>query len=174
MSFFLKNGIRLKQDRWLNPFWSIWLQHLMSRPSCYECPFTTNNRVADVTLGDLWGVHLYCPELYGNNGGSSLIVANTLKGREAVELAKESFFGHELNFADALKYQAPMRQSIAYNPHREQCMADLMDANITYEEINKKWSKKPSLKLLFSKYIYGNRQKIAVWTLKQKLKNVIK
>ena len=24
-----------KQDRWFNPFWSIWLQHLISRPSCY-------------------------------------------------------------------------------------------------------------------------------------------
>lgn len=56
-------------DRWFNPFWSVWLQHLMSRPSCYQCPYTTKGRVADISLGDLWGVHLYCPELYGKNGG---------------------------------------------------------------------------------------------------------
>lgn len=61
-------GIRIiKKDRWFNPFWSVWLDHLMSRPCCYECPFTTTERVADITLGDLWGVHIYCPELYGES-----------------------------------------------------------------------------------------------------------
>ena len=49
------------KDRWFNPFWSVWLQHLMSRPSCYKCPFTTPERVADITLGDVWGVHLAYP-----------------------------------------------------------------------------------------------------------------
>ena len=75
----LKNGKTIRQDRWFNPFWSIWLNHLMSRPSCYSCPFTNTARVADISLGDLWGVHLYCPELYGKNMGSSLVVFNTDK-----------------------------------------------------------------------------------------------
>lgn len=45
----------IEKDRWFNPFWSVWLKHLMSRPSCYECPFATTERVADISLGDLWG-----------------------------------------------------------------------------------------------------------------------
>ena len=28
--------IILEKDRWFNPFWSVWLQHLMSRPSRSE------------------------------------------------------------------------------------------------------------------------------------------
>lgn len=60
----------------------------MSRPSCYECHFAKKERTADVTLGDLWGVHLYCPELYGNNGGSSVVFANTEKGKEIVLKSK--------------------------------------------------------------------------------------
>lgn len=67
MNVQLKNKKILKKDRWINPFWNIWLKHLMSRPSCYKCKFTTTDRIADITLGDLWGVHIYCPELYGNN-----------------------------------------------------------------------------------------------------------
>jgi hypothetical protein len=158
----------LVKDRWFNPFWSVWLQHLMSRPSCYKCPFTTQGRVADITLGDLWGVHLYCPELYGNNGGSSLVVCNTEKGREVFEEAQGSMYGHKLAFEDALKYQGPMRKPISENPSRGEFMQDLQ-SDMDYKAINKKWEKPPTLKLLFQKYVWGNRQKIFVWNMKQKL-----
>ena len=158
---------KLIKDRWFNPFWSIWLDHLMSRPSCYHCRFATPGRVADVSLGDLWGVHLYCPELYGKNGGSSLIVCNTEKGKQVVMRAQPFMFGHELSFEDALKYQSPMRQCITMNPEREAFMADLR-GNMEYPSIIKIWAKKTSFKLLFSKYIWGNRQKIFFWNLKHK------
>lgn len=49
-------------------------------------------------------------------------------------------------------------------------MQDLMDTNFSYEDINKKWAKKPSIKLLYQKYVWGNRQKIAVWNLKRKFR----
>ena len=166
----LMNKKILKKDRWFNPFWSIWLNHLMSRPSCYKCPFAEQGRTADITLGDLWGVHLYCPELYGNNGGSSLVVGNTEKGTKVLKAAEQYMYGHELAFEDALKYQSPMRKHIDGNPQREAFMSDL-ESDMTFTEINRKWAKKPTIKLLWQKYIWGNRQKIALWNLKQKFMN---
>ena len=157
------------KDRWFNPFWSVWLNHLMSRPSCYHCKFTTTGRTADITLGDLWGVHLYCPELYGNNGGSSLVVCNTEKGKNIFQKAQNDMFGHELKFEDALKYQGPMRKTISENSERAAFMADL-ESNMDYQAINKKWAKKPTMKLLFQKYIWGNRQKIFMWNLMNRQK----
>ena len=154
----------LKKDRWFNPFWSIWLKHLMSRPSCYECPFTNRERVADITLGDLWGVHIYCPELYGNNGGASLVIGNTEKGKSVIAEAAKNMYGHELQFKDALKYQGPMRKHIPDNPRREEFMTDLR-SDMDYKQITKKWADKPSMKLMFQKYIWGNRQKVFVWNL---------
>ena len=139
MQLSLKDNTKLKKDRWFNPFWSIWLQHLMSRPSCYECRFTNTARVADISLGDLWGVHIYCPELYGNNGGASLVICNTDKGKMALNGAKTLFFGHELKFEDALKFQGPMRKSIALNPDRDQFMKDVI--TLDYETIVKKWAR---------------------------------
>lgn len=159
----------LKKDRWFNPFWSIWLKHLMSRPSCYECPFANSERVADISLGDLWGVHIYCPELYGRNGGASLVVCNTEKGKEVFEKAKPLMFGHELRFEDALKYQGPMRKHIADNPRREEFMSDLR-SDMSYNELTRKWADRPTLKLLFQKYIWGNRQKVFVWSIKNRKK----
>ncbi|MCM1310667.1 MAG: Coenzyme F420 hydrogenase/dehydrogenase, beta subunit C-terminal domain [Bacteroides sp.] len=165
----LENGRAFLTDRWFNPFWSIWLNHLMSRPSCYRCPFTTPQRVADITLGDLWGVHLYCPELYGKNGGASLIFANSARGLEALKKAEPLMFGHRLDFNAALRYQGPMKRPIAENPLRAECMADLESESMTYSQINRKWAKRPSLKLLYKKYIWGNRQKVAWWNLKNKI-----
>lgn len=165
----LHGGILVKIDRWFNPFWSIWLNHLISRPSCYKCPFTTKERGADITLGDLWGVHLYCPELYGRNGGASLVVCNTVNGKEAFTKAETLMYGHELDFDTALKYQSPMRKPIEYNPDREACIADLQ-GEMHYKAINKKWAKKPTVKLLCQKYVWGNRQKVFFWNLKCKLR----
>jgi len=153
------NGEKIyKVDRWFNPFWSIWLQHLISRPSCYTCEYTTKERVADITLGDLWGVHLYCPDLYNDNRGASLIVCNTPKGCQVFEKAKELMYSRELDFEEALKYQGPMRRCIEANPNRDAFMSDLR--NLPYKKLCKKWAKPSSIKLLISKYIYGtNRQK---------------
>ena len=156
------------KDRWFNPFWSIWLSHLMSRPSCYHCKFTTTGRVADITLGDLWGVHLYCPDLYGKNSGSSLVICNTEKGKQIFLKAKTKMYGRELRFEDALKYQSPMRKTINENKDRDLFMADL-SSDMSYSELVKKWASRPSIKLLFQKYIWGNRQKIFFWKLKNTL-----
>ena len=158
-----RSGHIWDKDRWFNPFWNIWLKHLMSRPSCYECIYTRPCRVADITLGDLWGVHLYCPDLYNHNKGASLIICNTDKGSEWLNKAICFLDGHELDPNDAIKYQTPLRKTISYNPDRESFMADLEDNNVAYEQIVKKWYTKPNLKLVFSKYLWGNRNKIWLW-----------
>ena len=165
MCYHLKNGRKLIKDRWFNPFWSIWLDHLMSRPSCYNCQFTNTKRVADISLGDLWGVHIYCPDLYNKNKGASLVVCNTEKGKQILEAAKEYMDGHELSFQETLKYQSPMRKSIAMNPSRDEFMQDLKNPEVDYNQLTKKWAKKPTLKLLWQKYVWGNRQKVWVWNL---------
>ena len=165
----IRGGVEMKTDRWFNPFWSIWLNHLMSRPSCYKCPFANTERVADITLGDLWGVHLYCPELYGKNGGASLVVCSTEKGKQTVRKAASQMYGHELDFITALKYQSPLLKPISYNPDRAAFMTDLT-GKMDYDSINKKWAKSPGIKLLWQKYVWGNRQTVALWNLKQKLR----
>ena len=152
-----------KQDRWFNPFWSIWLQHLISRPSCYTCPFAKRERTADISLGDLWGVHLYCPDLYASNSGASVVFCNTEKGVAALEKAKPLLDGHDLRTDDAIRYQGPLRGPIKDNPLKAECLKDVRE--LPYEEIVRKWAKRPSLKLIWQKYVWGNRQKVWLWNL---------
>ena len=167
MSTSLESGHHFKVDRWFNPFWYVWLDHLMSRPSCYECPFAERQRVADITLGDLWGVHLYCPDLYARNAGASLVVCNSDEGAAALGDALPHLVGRGLDFEDAVRYQGPMRRSIGASPNRAEFMADLKSTG--YDELNAKWARKPTARLLWQKYVWGNRQKVALWNAKRSL-----
>ena len=166
MKFNFKDGSYYKLDRWFNPFWNIWLKHLMSRPSCYKCKFARKERVADLTLGDLWGVHLYCPDLYNKNKGASIIFVNTKKGLDVMDKIDDYFYYRKLDINMAIKYQGPLRGHIKDNPKREEFMQNLKE--LSYSEIIKKWYDKPSTKLLYDKYIWGNRQKVFVYNLKHK------
>lgn len=168
MKIDFQNGRTKKIDRWFNPFWIFWSDRLMSRPSCASCDFRKSERVADITLGDLWGVHKYCPDLYGNNGGATLIACNSNKGCDVLEKIKDQIYGHELAADEALKYQRPLRVIVPANPQRDEFMHDL--CSMDYVSLCKKWNPKSSLKTLFSKYIIGNNQQVVMlWNLKHKL-----
>lgn len=170
MKIDFQNGKTKKIDRWFNPFWIFWSDRLMSRPSCAICDLRKRQRVADITLGDLWGVHKYCPDLYGNNGGATLIACNTPKGCEALELIKPNLYGRELDAEDALKYQRPLRVVVPANPKRDIFMKDL--CAMDYKTLCQKWKPKSSFKTLFFKYVLGNnKQVVMMWKIKQILSN---
>jgi hypothetical protein len=61
-----------------------------------------------------------------------------------------------------------MRKHIDGNPQRDDCMRDLMDTSMDYTEICKKWADAPTKKLLFQKYVWGNRQKVFLWNLRHR------
>ena len=173
MRFTFEDGSARDIDRWFNPFWSIWLQHLMSRPGCYDCRFCTRHRVADITLGDLWGVHIYCPDLYNDNRGASVVFVNTEKGRKLLENASQWLHIRSLDPEQAIRYQGPLRQHIASNSKREEFMQELRGKS-SYEELCHRWAVRPSLKLLIRKYVWGmNRQKVWWWRVRQRIRKLL-
>lgn len=168
MSASLESGHHFKVDRWFNPYWSIWLQHLMNRPSCYTCSFARPERVADISLGDLWGVHIYCPDLYNGNAGASLVVCSTEAGVALLGAARSRLSGRGLPFEDALRYQGPMRRPVGWEPRRGAFMRDLLSMDI--DELERKWAKRPTIRLLASKYLWGNRQKVTLWKIRERIR----
>ena len=70
------------------------------RPSCYECPYASMERVSDITIGDYWGVEKDFPE-FDDNRGVSLVLLNSPAGAnafstlssdvECLELEQEQF-----------------------------------------------------------------------------------
>lgn len=85
--------------------------HMISRPSCYNCPFKGFPRVADISLGDFWGVEHYDKEL-DNNTGTSAIMINTEQGRALFEKTSKRIISKKVNVKDFFKGNPSLLYSI--------------------------------------------------------------
>ncbi len=71
----------------LTSYNTLFLDGDIYRENCYECPYAHKERVADLTIGDFWGIEREHPELlkqeaFDERKGISCILANTAKGVE--------------------------------------------------------------------------------------------
>lgn len=65
--------------------------HVLCRNStCENCRFTSFPRQGDITLGDFWGIELHDPS-WNDQKGTSLILANTAKGKRFIDNVKDQF-----------------------------------------------------------------------------------
>lgn len=81
----------------LNSYMGLFLKSLIYRENCYSCPFARNERVADITLGDYWGVYAeHSKELsrvpMDNSKGISCVLLNTDKGIKAFGRIRHDVF----------------------------------------------------------------------------------
>ena len=61
--------------------------HVSLRDSCYNCHFRRHERVADLSLGDFWGIEQYYPSVQTSDGISAVIV-NTENGQKLIDDAE--------------------------------------------------------------------------------------
>lgn len=73
------SSIYLRSHR-KDAFFYGYLKNLYLNDICYACPFSQIPRVSDITLGDYWGV----PEKLKDKEGTSLVVTNSLKGKDVM------------------------------------------------------------------------------------------
>lgn len=98
-----KNG-RVKTyylERHTSEYFSGFLRNMTQRESCYHCPYTTLNRVGDITLADFWGVDKVRPELL-NLDGTSLILTNSHKGEALLQTIADTIAIAQVSFEDAV------------------------------------------------------------------------
>lgn len=74
----------------LSSYMTYYLNGETYREACYDCPFATDKRGADITIGDYWGVVREKQDKWSGidaEKGVSCILVNTEKGREILETA---------------------------------------------------------------------------------------
>ena len=69
-------------------FKAIFYSHLGLTEGCFECRFTSTNRISDITIADFWGIKKHHPELFDENGVSFVLI-NSLKGQNVFEHCKD-------------------------------------------------------------------------------------
>ena len=70
---------RASYNKYLNAF----VDNLILRPSCFDCPSKAGKSQSDITIADFWGVEQQVPKM-DDNKGTSLICINTQKGKELI------------------------------------------------------------------------------------------
>ena len=78
------------------------INNLFLRPSCYTCQNKANHSLADITLGDYWGIENSHPEL-DDNAGTSVVIAHTQKACGALEAIRGETEAVSSTFEQAAK-----------------------------------------------------------------------
>lgn len=74
-----QNTVLLSDIHYNNPYFSLFLSHVLERYSCYDCPAKSGKSGSDLTMGDYWGID-YDDVIKKDEKGISLLMAHTEKG----------------------------------------------------------------------------------------------
>lgn len=97
---------------------ALFLANICLRKTCYSCEFKGGNRMADITIGDFWGIEKIYPELY-NDRGISLVVVNTDKGICAIDNEPWLCGSPEVDFDKAIQYNSAYYISVERSKYSE-------------------------------------------------------
>lgn len=124
--FRLNNGIKKRNtaDRFIYSF----LEKLNFFECCYQCHYAKKKRVGDLTLGDSWGSEIK----HEISGGISLILCQTLKGKELLESTNLSL--HPVNLERAIQYNEQLLKP-SYKSFRRKLFFDLLKTGLSYDKI---------------------------------------
>lgn len=120
-----ENGATYCKNRYDDSYMRGYLfYNLYLRPCCYECKFKMIPRIADISLGDFWGIGNMRPHL-DENKGTSVVLLNTQKGRSLFEVVKERLISEECTFAEALAGNQHILHSAKRPESRERFFIEL-------------------------------------------------
>lgn len=106
-----------------DPYYILFFSHLSLRPSCYQCVYTSFNRVTDFTLADFWGAEKLHKE-FSDDLGVSLLLVNTEKGRKIFSSFKNNLNLNTCSHNDF--YQPIFEMPSKKSPRREQFWRDYL------------------------------------------------
>jgi coenzyme F420-reducing hydrogenase beta subunit len=123
-------------ERHTSEYFSGFLRNMTQRYSCFTCPYTTLNRVGDITLADFWGVDKVRPDLL-NLEGTSLVISNSNMGNDLMGAIKHTIFISEVDFKDAT-YQ---NINLISPPEKNSLREDIYDQifNLGFKTAGKRW-----------------------------------
>lgn len=107
-----------------NDFIRIFLSDLITNNACYNCQFNKLPRVADLSLGDFWGVDKYDQSM-NDNKGLSIILVNSEKGQSWFNQIKKQGLCKEIPLDFVIKNNPNICGSSKPHAKRESFFEDI-------------------------------------------------
>ena len=89
-------------DRNMVGYFQAFIKGHVTREDCYQCPFACPERVSDITLADYWDIYNHHPEFPNRREGVSLMLVNSIKGKELLDSLESKVFLCESTLENAL------------------------------------------------------------------------
>ncbi len=113
-----QNGRTYYRDRVTDPWVNGFVRgDLFMRPCCARCKYKEKVRIADISIGDFWGLKGTKDDLFK---GISVILVNTRKGAEFLESVKEKLFMEQHTYEEASKGNRCLLTSANMGVHRQE------------------------------------------------------
>lgn len=129
-----------------NHYMKALINNLTLRPSCANCMAKCGRSNSDITIADYWGVSHFHPAL-DDDKGTSIILINTEKGRNAINWHKLKF--EESTFDKASRFNAGLKQTAKFHQKRRY-LFDRLDSNIKVTTLIDKSFQIPFKQRIFS------------------------
>lgn len=119
----MENRDGSQKERYFEPeessYYQMFLNGYTYRKSCYFCPFASEYRQGDITIGDYWGIELVHPEYLKKYGGEiekekgvSCLIVNNEQGRTMLAKYGSNIIKYPSSYQRAAKYNAQLVQAV--------------------------------------------------------------
>lgn len=118
-------------------YWVFIMNHVFNT-SCGNCKFNKTLRIADISIGDFWGVDEFDKTL-NDNKGTSIILINNEKGARMLEAVKNKCRLQDVPYEVAIKRNPNIKQSSRADAKREQFLDDVCVKKLSLKKTAKKY-----------------------------------
>jgi coenzyme F420-reducing hydrogenase beta subunit len=119
----------------------LFLSCICQNTSCDDCHYRKQPRIADITLGDYWGISKYHPEM-DDNKGTSVVLLNTEHGKALFEAVADKVAQCDSKVEYAIAGNPCIVRSSTPHPKRTEFFANL--DKYTLDQLIKKYCPYPS------------------------------
>lgn len=142
LSCHFDNGqsFRMHHDR--SKYMRLFLSRICQNVSCDDCRYRKLPRIADITLGDYWGISKYHPEM-NDNKGTSVVLLNTTPGSMLFESVADKVVQCDSKVEYAIAGNPCIVRSSKPHPKRAEFFANLDKYSL--DQLIKMYCPSPSL-----------------------------
>lgn len=135
------DGKSLLVHRARSTYMRLLLSRICQNQSCDDCRYRKLPRIADITLGDYWGISKYHPEM-NDNKGTSVVLLNTDNGKALFDSVVDSVVQCESKAEFAIAGNPCIVRSSKTHPKRAEFFAAL--DRLSLDDLIKKYCPFPS------------------------------
>lgn len=111
-------------------YYQMFLNSYTYRENCYSCPYASDRRSGDVTIGDFWCIDLVHPEMLRENGGGldhdqgiSCLIVNNGQGEQLLRWYGGGIRLYASGYENASRYNRQLTAPSMLKPERETALS---------------------------------------------------